>query len=144
MTKFLTVVSLFLTLIVHGQKKPLIDKDQERLNKVCDTFMLFFTNGQFKAALDLLKQNSVIEPEKIDTILAKIENHAQNVFPFYGKMLTPELIGQRKVMDFIIKRYYILKFEKYPLKFDFTLYKSSKGWVITSFTYNEELIEVLE
>jgi len=106
--------------------------------------MLLFSKGQFKGALELLKQNSVIEPEKIDTILATIENHAQNVFPLYGKMLTPELVGQRKVQDFIVKRYYILKFEKYPLKFDFTIYKSINGWVITSFTHNEELIELLE
>ncbi len=102
-----------------------------------------FSKGQFKDAIQLLKQNSVIEPEKLDTLQVTIENQAQNVFPAYGKMLSAEFITDHKVKDFIEKRFYILKFEKYPLKVDFTLYKSSNGWTITSFDYNEDLMELL-
>ena len=138
MSKFLSATVLSLTLISCEQKKQIIDKDEERLDKVCDTFMLFFSKGQFNEALQLLKQNSVIEHEKIDTLQVTIENHSQNVFPTYGKMLS-----NRKINDFIEKRFYILKFEKYPIKFDFTLYKSSNGWTITSFNYNEDLTELL-
>jgi hypothetical protein len=143
MTKSLTVVFLSLTLVSCGQKKQLIDKDKERLDKVCDTFMQSFSNGQFKEALELLKQNSVLEPEKIDTLQVTIEHHSHNVFPAYGKMLSAEFITERKIKNFLAKRFYILKFDKYPVKFDFTLYKSTIGWTITSFTYNEELIELL-
>jgi hypothetical protein len=143
MTKFLTVVFLSLTLVACGQKKQLLDKDKERLDKVCDTFMQSFSKGRFKEALELLKQNSVLEPEKIDTLQVTIENHSRNVFPAYGKMLSTEFIAERKIKDFIAKRFYILKFDKYPIKFDFTLYKGTNGWTITSFTYNEDLIELL-
>jgi hypothetical protein len=143
MTKFLTATFLSLTLIACGQKSQPIDKDKERLDKVCDTFMQYFSKEQFTGALNLLRQNSVLEPEKIDTLQATIENHSHNVFPAYGKMLSAEFITERKIKDFIAKRFYILKFDKYPIKFDFTLYKGSNGWTITSFTYNEELNELL-
>ena len=143
MTKFLTIVFLSLTLVACGQKKQSIDKDKERLDKVCDSFMESFSKGQFKESLVLLKQNSVLEPEKLDTLLVTIENHSHNVFPAYGKMLSAEFISERKIKDFLAKRFYILKFEKYPIKFDFTLYKSTNGWTITSFNYNEDLIELL-
>jgi len=63
--------------------------------------------------------------------------------PAYGKILSYEFVAERKVKDFIAKRFYVLKFVKYYLKFDFTLYNNGKGWTITSFTYNEDLIEVL-
>ncbi len=119
------------------------DTDEKRLDKICDIFMQDFSKGQFKEAIQLLKENSVIEAEKLDTLQVTIENQSQNVFPAYGKMLSVEFITAHKVKDFIEKRFYILKFEKYPLKVDFTLYKSSNGWTITSFHYNEDLIELL-
>ena len=143
MTKLLTVSVLLFILVSCGQKTQLADSDEQRLDKVCDTFMQDFSKGQFKDAVQLLKQNSVLEPEKLDTLQVTIENQAQNVFPAYGKMLSSEFITEHKVKDFIEKRFYILKFEKYPLKVDFTLYKSSNGWTITSFNYNEDLMELL-
>jgi len=143
MKNFLTGFILVLIFVSCGQKKQATDNDEERLDKVCDTFMQYFSKGQYKDAIQLLKQNSVLEPEKIDTLEVTIENQAQNIFPAYGKILSAEFITDRKVKDFIEKRFYILKFEKYPLKVDFTLYKSSNGWTITSFNYNEDLMELL-
>jgi len=143
MTKFLTVAFLSLTLISCGQKTQPVDKDKQRLDKVCDTFMQTFSKAQFKEAIDLLKQNSVLEPEKLDSLLVTIENHSTNFFPIYGKMISSEFITEKMIKDFIEKRFYILKFDKYPIKFAFTLYKSTNGWKITSFTYDEDLIELL-
>ena len=145
MNKFLTVFFLTITLAACVQKKKSPDKDidKERLEKVCGTFMESFSKGQFQEAVKLLKQNSVLEPEKLDTLLVTFENHSHNVFPAYGKMLSTEFITERKINDFIAKRFYILKFDKYPIKFDFTLYKSTNGWTIISFNYNEDLTELL-
>jgi hypothetical protein len=58
-------------------------------------------------------------------------------------MLSPEFITERKIKDFLVKRFYILKFDKYYLKFDFTLYKSTSGWTVTGFKYDEDLAELL-
>jgi hypothetical protein len=66
-----------------------------------------------------------------------------NVLQGYGKIISSEFIVERKIKNFITKRFYILKFQKYFLKFDFTLYNSGAGWTITNFTYDDSLIEVL-
>ena len=58
-------------------------------------------------------------------------------------MLSSEFITERKIKGFIAQRFYILKFEKYYLKFDFTLYKTNSGWTVTHFEYDEELNEIL-
>lgn len=143
MTKFLTLTFLSLILISCEQKKQAEDKDLERLDKACDTFMQVFSKGQFKEAVEILRQNSVLEREKLDTLLVTIENQSHNIFPAYGQMLSAEFISERKIKGFIAKRFYILKFDKYPIKVDFTLYKGTRGWTITSFNYNEDLIELL-
>lgn len=143
MTKLLTALFLLFTIVSCGQKKQSIDKDLERLNVVCDKFMETFASGKTVEAIQLLKQNTVMSPASLDTMQATIMNQMNKIFPAYGNILSPEFIAERKIKDFIAKRFYILKFEKYYLKFDFTLYKSGSGWTVTNFKYNEELVELL-
>ena len=141
MTKVLTAIFLSVTFIsCDFQKK---DTGEERIDKVCDKFMEAFSKGQLNEAVDLLKENSVLEREKIDTLRSTIIRQVNTIFPKYGKILSSEFITERKIKDFIVKRFYILKLEKYYLRFDFTLYKTPNGWAITSFNYNDELIELL-
>jgi hypothetical protein len=79
----------------------------------------------------------------IDTLEVTIKNQLDQVLPAYGKMISSEFIVERNVKDFISQRLYILRFEKYYLQFQFTLYKTNGGWKITSFNYKEDLLEVL-
>lgn len=143
MAKFLTTVFLSIALVACGQGEQNSDKDKERIDQVCDRFMQSFAAGKIQDALQMLKQNSVIYPATIDTLQVTINNQVKTLFTAYGKVLSSEFIAERKIKNFVAKRFYILKFEKYYLKFDFTLYDSGKGWTITNFTYNEDLIEVL-
>jgi hypothetical protein len=143
MTKLLTAIFLSLTIFSCDQTKKSTDADKERINAVCDKFMEIFGKGQYTEAMDLLKQNSVIEQEKIDTLRATIKEQMAKAIPAYGKMISSEFIIERKVKDFLTKRFYILKFDRNILKFDFTLYKSTNGWTITSFSYDDNLVELL-
>src|SRR5688572_2654398 len=120
-----------LTFVSCGQTKT--DKDNEKINNICDKFMQNFRDGKIPEALQLLKENSIIAHSAVDTLQETISNQMNIILPRYGKILSNEFIIERKIKDFITKRFYILKFEKYFLKFDFTLYKSSTGWTITNF-----------
>lgn len=129
------------TFFSYGQTK--IDKDKERINSVCDKFMQNFQNGKISEAMQLLKQNSVMAHSTLDTLQETIADQINNIFPTYGKILSYEFILERKIKDFFARRFYILKFDIYYLKFEFSLYNNGQGWKITSFNYNEDLVEVL-
>ncbi|WP_153798712.1 hypothetical protein [Foetidibacter luteolus] len=144
MTKLFTVTFLSLILIACGHKTQLIDKDKKQLDKVCDTFMEFFTKAKTHDAFLLLRKNTVVDLNTIDTLQLTVDNQMKSTFPAFGKMLSYEFITERKIKDFIVKRFYILRFERYYLKFDFTLYKAKGGWTITHFKYEEELFELLD
>lgn len=143
MTKSLTAIFFTLALVACAQNNQTTDKDKLRIDNVCDKFMETFAAGKISEALQLLKQNSVMSPSTIDTLQLTINNHISDFFSAYGKMLSSEFVTERNVKNFISKRFYILKFDKYYLKFDFTLYNNGKGWTVTSFNYNEDLIEIL-
>ena len=143
MNKLLTAL-LWLALISCGQTKQNLDKDENRIDSICDSFMQKFVAGKTEEASELLKQNTVMKPSSIDTLKVTIADQMENVFPQFGKMLSSEFVKEKKVKNFITKRFYIIKFSKFFLKVDFTLYNSGNGWTITSFHYNEEVEELLD
>jgi hypothetical protein len=121
-----------------------MDKDKERINTVCDKFMQNFRDDKIPEALKILKENSeVIANSAINNLQETITDQMNTMLSCCGKILSYDFILERKIKDYLAKRFYILKLEKYYMKFDFTLYKSSTGWTITNFNYNQDLIEVL-
>ena len=140
MIKTLTAILILVLISCDPQKD---SADKERIDKVCDSFMEVLSKQRLPEAIELLKHHSVIDPEKLDTLQATMTNQLKNIFPAYGKMLSAQFITERRIKNFIAKRFYILKLERFYLKFDFTLYKSSNGWTITSFNYDDELNQLL-
>ena len=138
---FKIIIAIFLSVIFFScqRKKLNRDIDKERIDNVCDKFMQTFANGRIVEALQLLKKKI----RTIDSLRITINAQQNNIFPAYGKMLSSEFITERKIKGFVAQRFYILKFEKYYLKVDFTLYKTNSGWTVTHFEYDEELNEIL-
>lgn len=139
----LILLTFIVSLSFFSCKQTTLGKDKERLDAVCNKFMDEFNAGKTSEAIQLLKENSVISPAVLDTLEIEIERKMNMVLPNYGKMISYEFISEHKIKDFIVRRFYIQKFENYYLKFQFTLYKSSTGWKITGFEFNEELLELL-
>lgn len=142
MTKLIfAILFTSLSLFSCGQAKP--DKDKERINAACDRFMQNFRDGKISDAMQVLKENSVLAPATIDTLRETINYQIENIIPGYGKILSYEFVMEKKVKNFIAQRFYVLKLEKYYLKFSFALYNNGTVWTITNFRYNEDISEVL-
>lgn len=139
----LFLLTFIVSMSFFSCRQTMPDKDKERLDAVCNKFMDEFNAGKTSEAIQLLKENSVISPAVLDTLEIEIERKMNMVLPNYGKKISYEFIAEHKIKDFIVRRFYIQKFENYYLKFQFTLYKSSTGWKITGFEFNEELLELL-
>lgn len=139
----LILLTFIVSMSFFSCRQTMPDTDKERLDEVCNKFMDEFNSGTTSKSIQLLKENSVISPAALDTLEIEIERKMNMVLPNYGKMISYEFISEYKIKDFIVRRFYIQKFENYYLKFQFTLYKSSTGWKITGFEFNEELLELL-
>jgi len=138
------IAILFIALLFScEEKRKKVDEDKVRLEKVCDEFMTQFSLGQVTKAMDLLRTNSVISNSQIDSLTATANNHMSNAFTSYGKIIGFEFVSEKNISDFIYQRFYILKFEKFYLKFDFFLYNNGKRWAITGFNYSDDLGEML-
>jgi hypothetical protein len=143
MTKNIYAFLLSLIIVACGQNTPQAYKGKEQIDNICDSVMQTFSNGKYSEAFDILKQNTVMSLSAIDTLKVTTANYATNAFPAYGKIRGYEFVSEHKVKNTVAKRFYLLKFDKYYLKFEFTLYYNGDNWTITTFAYDESLIELL-
>jgi len=118
-------------------------KDKQGIIKVCDQFMQTFKERKFYDAVQLLKVYSVIDSDVIDTLSSTVEKQMGRTGA-YGKILSYDFLFDKTIKDYLIKKFYALRFEKYMLKFSFTFYFNDNEWKITHFNFDEELDELLK
>jgi hypothetical protein len=138
------IITFFSLIAITSLAQSNSDKDKERIIASCDKFMQTFRDGKYKDAIQMLKQISVIDQSAIDTLTATTNNQMSNITDTYGKINSYEYLGEKAIKDFLVKRTYLLRFDKYYLKFNFTIYKSNLGWTITNFIYNEEIDDLFK
>ena len=136
-----TLVFTFLTLLSPGQTK--LDKGKDRINSVCDMVMKSFPAGNIHEAMQLLKQNSILPDVNIDTLEKSLTRQMDSILSQYGRILSYEFIKETKIKGFLARRLYILKFEKYYLTYELTIYNSASGWIISEFNSYFGLIKGL-
>src|SRR5947209_5020958 len=107
--------SLLVTAIISacGQNMQPPNLNMQNIDKVCDQFMQQFSHQQFHDAYSILRKNSVIASEIIDTLESQTIEQLTALLPTYGKILSAELVEKKWIGTFIEKRYYILRFQNY-------------------------------
>ena len=85
----------------------------------------------------------MVAPANLDTLGMTIENQFFEQSPGYGKITGYKFIKEYTASDILARRIYILMFERYYLRFSFTVYKTAGRWMVTNLDYNDSLIEVL-
>ncbi|MCU4166737.1 hypothetical protein [Carboxylicivirga caseinilyticus] len=120
------------------------DKEKYSINKKCDKMMQLFSERKTSESIEVLKTITEVIPSNIcDSLKIEVKNQFDNLTPSYGKIIGWEFAKEYSYEDYIVKRIYILKFEKYYLKFDFTIYKGSNGWKVTEFNYSNDLFDLI-
>jgi hypothetical protein len=121
--------------LVHPQTK-------QEIIGVCDKFMTTFKEGKYDSAFDRIKPYSAIEDEKLDTLASVITKQMAEVTRAYGKVLSYEEISEKDAKNSLIQLIYLAKYDKFFLKFTFTLYNNGKGWTIAGFDYNQKVDDI--
>ena len=147
MIRIIVTSILFLLLagctVKVGKGDPEIkDAEKEKIEQQCDAIMQAFRDDSVDEAMAMLKKNSVISEEMVDTLHAQIVNQ-RPMFLSYGKPISFDFVQERKIKDYVSRRYYVIRYEKTYLPFAFTVFKTAYGWKITHFRYSSDLAEYI-
>lgn len=138
----LLLLTLFSVFMAGCSEKQSMEPDKARIVNLCESFMQNFRDTKLMAAMDILRNNSIISNESIESLYSQIISQ-EGIFRRYGNALSHDFIEEKLVTAGLAKRYYVLRFENYYSIFQFTIYKTTKGWRITHFKFDDELGELL-
>jgi hypothetical protein len=140
MTRTIVTSVVFIFLLSCSVKVETGDAEKLKIDKTCDAIMQAFKDENVDAAMGLLKKNSIIGNDAVDTLHATIIKQGP-WFSRWGKPISYMLGEEKKIGDFFAKRYYVLRYEQYFNVFILSVYKTNGGWRITQITYNDDLID---
>ena len=126
--------------VSYGQAKMYTSRDS--INVFCDKVMQTLVDGKYSAAIQMFKQRSVMDITVIDKIDKTLNDQMPGILPYYGKILSYELLEEKLLKNALARKRYILKFESYFLTFDFVLYNNGTGWTVSNFYYKDETKEL--
>ncbi len=91
---------------------------------------------EIKDAYENLLEKSPIFEKKEE--LSSLVKQTLVSFDFYGKFYGFEPVNAEKVTDSYMRIRYIGLYEKYPIRWVFTYYKSpSRGWIVTNVKFDD-------
>jgi hypothetical protein len=141
MRKLISVIILSIFFSVsYGQSKMFTTRDS--INLFCDKVMQTLVDGKYSAAIQLFTKRSVMDITVIDKIDKTLNDQMPGILPYYGKILSYQLIEEKELKNALARKRYILKFESYFLTFDFVLYNNGTGWTVSNFYYKDETKEL--
>jgi len=117
--------------------------DRDKIDSDCDKVVQLIAQGDSQKAMQHLKSISVMSPSDLDSLAITINSQMASLLPSYGRLTGYEFVKEFSAKDILVRRNYLLKFERYYLRCSFTIYKTVGGWKVTNFDYDDSLIEVL-
>jgi hypothetical protein len=115
---------------------------RDSINMFCDKVMQTLVDGKYSTAVQMLTKKSVLDASVINSIDKTLNDQMPNILPYYGKILSYELVEEKALKNVLVRKRYILKFENYFLSFDFVIYNNGTGWTVSHFYYKDETKEL--
>lgn len=140
MTRLALCCCLLVSLLLRaGPASAEVFADEAALRAFGDKVMTLVAKGEHAKALDLMKPYTLQPPDEFkSTAEASQASRAQHATR-YGKPVGFAFVSQRKVGDAVLRLLYMEKTEKHALPWAFIFYKTPKGWMLSSFGWNDRL-----
>ncbi|MBN1586257.1 MAG: hypothetical protein JW937_02375 [Candidatus Omnitrophica bacterium] len=136
--KRILLASLVLAAFASPAQAAVLDSELE-IKPLTEEIMQTVSKGKLREAFEMMKPFMIIpEPEIESTVLSSISTRDQ-FGSRYGATIGYELISERKLGDSLVLLTYIEKTEKHVLPWYFYFYNSPEGWVLNSFSWNDDL-----
>lgn len=134
------IIATFITsLFLSGASFAGILKSEADLLPLSDGIMQSVAKGDIAKAFEKIKPYTIIPPAEFDSVAFGSISQRDQFGIRYGKTVGYEFISNKKVGNSLIKITYIEKTEKHALPWSFYFYKTPDGWVLNSFSWNDQM-----
>lgn len=114
-------------------------KSESELRSFAESVMKQVGANDLAAAFKQMQPYVVISESEFQTAVLSSKSQREQYGARYGSAVGYEYIEQKKVGDSLLRITFIEKTEKHALPWTFYFYKSSKGWVLNSFSWSDKV-----
>ncbi|OHB27214.1 MAG: hypothetical protein A2790_00680 [Phenylobacterium sp. RIFCSPHIGHO2_01_FULL_69_31] len=109
---------------------------------VADQFFARIRSGDVTGAYQSLGRGTLLDQKQME--LANVANQTDSMLKLYGKMIDWEMMSENKLSDSYVIRNYLVRTERGPVFFNFHLYHSPNGWVISNIYFTDILKNLMQ
>ena len=105
--------------------------------KVCTQF----SDGKISKSIDLMRPYWPIDVSEIDALEEKTLRYVNMIKERYGKSLGYSYVKTETIGDFAIRETYLIRYNLSAVRLKFTYYKTSDGWILNAFNWDDSYAE---
>ncbi len=119
-------------------------KDIEQVKKLSTEAANLFKDKKIKESVEKMRPYWPIEDEEIAAFQEKTEGYMTMLISSYGVVEGVQKLKEETISDFAFRETYVLRYQYSAIRLTFTYFKSSQGWILNSFKWDEEYEELFK
>jgi hypothetical protein len=137
----ITFILLFVTQFGWAQA---VLSSKEEVTKHADKTMNYFGDAMFEEAFSELRKYYFVSDLDFQNIKAKTIDNLSKAIENYGEITGEIFVKEENLKDVAIRKTYLLRYDTILLKFQIVYYKSTQGWIVNSFSWDDEFETLFE
>jgi hypothetical protein len=109
----------------------------KKLRETTDAIMVKVGSGDIEGGLKAVKPLSIVPEAEIEAAIGQAKLQLPVMTTRFGQVIGHEFIREDRVGESLARIVYIQRFEKHAMRWMFYCYKSSNGWVINTFRFDD-------
>lgn len=123
--------------VMTAQQRSLSNVKDTRIH--ADRVVDLFSKGQYTTAFEELRMIWHFPMDEIDALESKTKESMASVVGRYGSPTGYEFLRETKAATSVVRYRYVVRCGFHPLHVRVTYYRGSKGWILNSFVWDDEV-----
>ncbi len=119
-------------------------KNKVELSEHSERVMDFLKDSEFQKAFTELQEYWPLPENEMVQLETQTIKQFNMVADRFGDIIGVDFIKDETIKDFVVKKIYVLRFEKHMIRVLFTYYRNNEGWILNGFKWDDQFGELFE
>lgn len=116
--------------------------DPKAVRAFSDQVMAKVGASDLDAAIKMMKPFTIVPEAEIDASVGQFKLQLPAIRQRFGSNIGTEFVREDKVGDSLLRITYLHRFDKHAMRWVFYFYRGSKGWVLNTFRFDDNIISL--
>lgn len=118
--------------------------NREDLSKHAGSVVMHLKDSEFHKAFSELQKYWPLPENEVAQLESQTMKQFNVVSDRFGKIIGADFVNDRTVKDYVVRKTYVIRFEKHMIRLLFTYYKNDKGWLLNGFKWDDQFEELFD